>query len=432
MPSRQALLLRGARQVGKTFSVREFAKSFDNFLEINFLENFDYAKLFQGSSLSPEVIIPKIEAYFGVKIVEGKTLLFLDEIQACQEALLALRFFTEKAPNLHVVAAGSLLEFALSELPSFGVGRVTSLFMHPLSFCEFLESSDNNNLISYLRENQSSIFDNTLHKKCLELYKEFSIIGGMPQIVANYFEERDYNKCMRLLDSLILGYQDDFAKYKTRIDPLKLRNVFYSSARQAGRKFMYTKVQEGESTSGLSDALTLLTLAGIVIKVNKSSGNGIPLVAEIDAKSFKCLPLDIGIYNRLLSTPISELIIRDVVSLINKGASAEVMVASELLKSQNPFIKPEIYYWSRDVAGSAAEVDFLVQVNSNIIPIEVKSGTKGQMQSLFRYMKEKNCNFGVRSSTENFGEIILSESDNKKIKIIPIYWIGEWVKSASF
>jgi uncharacterized protein len=429
--SREVLLVRGARQVGKTFTIREFAKSFDTHLEINFLERHEYKSLFQNGSLSPETIIPRLEAYFGVSLTVGKSLLFLDEIQACPEALETLRFFHEKAPDLHVIAAGSLLEFALQELPSFGVGRVASLFMHSLSFSEFLFAIGEFKLYYYVKGNKYQPLEEIFHGKLLELYRVYSIIGGLPKVVATYITTKSLTECTRLLDSLILSYEDDFAKYKTRIDPLKIRQVFDSVAKQAGAKFVYTRATQGESTLGISQALQTLILAGIVHKIERTSANGVPLGAEVDERNFKVIPFDIGIYNRLLGTPISELVIGDIASLIHSGASAEVFCGTELIKSQDAYSRPKLYYWSRETPGSNAEVDYLISVGANIIPIEVKAGTKGQMQSLYLLMREKNYPHAVRTSAENFGAFPATPTqiEGATVQIVPVYWIGEWARS---
>ena len=210
------LLIRGARQVGKTKTIREFGKQFDVFIEINFKESPRLKTLFQDQ-LSPAEICENIAAINKTSIVPGKTLLFFDEIQSCQEAIASLRFFYEKMPDLHVIAAGSLLEFALAEMPTFGVGRIRSLFMYPLSFSEFLLGSGEQELYEKVKQaNPSNPISEILHARLVELTQKFICLGGMPEVIATYIETKDLHRCQQLLDDLIISIQTDFAKYKRK------------------------------------------------------------------------------------------------------------------------------------------------------------------------------------------------------------------------
>jgi predicted AAA+ superfamily ATPase len=425
-PSRQVLLVRGARQVGKTFSIRQFAKSFASFIEVNFLETPEVAKFFTSGSLAPDEIIEKLEIYYGVSIESGESLLFFDEIQECKEALIALRFFQEKYPSLHVIAAGSLLEFALSEIPSFGVGRVDSIFMYPLSFEEFLGALGQQKIASAIRSaSPFKILDPTLHTKATGLLRIYTIVGGLPAIVHSYQQTKDINLCMSKIDSILLGYEDDFAKYKTRINPLKLRETLRAAAQQAGRKFVYSHINSTSSTTGYDQSLELLRLAGLIYKVQRSSANGIPLGGEIDQKSFKTLLFDIGVYHRLLGLTISKILVDDEISFVNRGALAEVLCGTELIVHSPPTSRAALYYWSREQRGSNAEVDYLIQQNNEILPIEVKAGTKGKMQSLYLFLSEKKKTRGVRCSMENFSHFT-SPQESALVEVVPLYGIGAY------
>jgi predicted AAA+ superfamily ATPase len=217
-PDHKVLLLRGARQVGKSSAVRNLGKQFEYFLEVNFEEDREVRRFFEGGSLSPLPIIEKLSIKYGVPIVAGKTLLFFDEIQACIPAISSLRFFYEKMPELHVVAAGSLLEFALEEIPSFGVGRITSMFMYPFSFYEFLTALGEDMLLNAIRKADSTNpLHEVIHNKTIELLKRFLVVGGMPEAVVKYVKTTDLLQVQKVLNSLLVSLKNDFAKYKKQV-----------------------------------------------------------------------------------------------------------------------------------------------------------------------------------------------------------------------
>jgi predicted AAA+ superfamily ATPase len=413
-PSRKPLLIRGARQIGKTSAVRHLADSFDHYIEVNFEESQSYKKVFE-SGLDILEIAEQISLLSNRPLLPGKTLLFLDEIQSCPEAISLLRFFYEKIPDLHVIAAGSLLEFALSELSSFGVGRVRSVFMYPLSFDEFLNATGEQAILKYL---EKADFKHTLsepiHSKLLLLHKKFMIVGGMPEAVKALSAGKTMLEVQRILDDLVISVQDDFAKYKSRFSAQRLVEVFNAIVMQTGKKFSYSYPNATLNYSQIKEAIELLRLAGLIYPVTHSASNGIPLGAEINPKKTKYLIFDTGIYQRLLGLEIGELMIMDDFSAINKGNIAELVVGLELIKSEDPYVRKDLYYWHREAKNSQAEVDYVHQFGRQIVPIEVKSGTKGSMQSLFLFLEEKNIPFGLRISSENFGEI-------DRLKILPLY-----------
>ncbi len=412
-PKRKILLLRGARQVGKTYSIRELGKTFSSFVEVNFEENPEIKSFFE-KSLNPWEIIEKLAIYFGTAIIPGESLLFFDEIQACPEALKSLRFFYEKIPELHVAAAGSLLELAIADLPSFGVGRIESLFMYPLTFAEFMAAAGDQKLNSLIAEAApENPLDSVIHEKILAKLKIFQIIGGMPEVVKDYLETKDFNRCQKQLDNLETSWVDDFAKYKKRSPVLRLQEVFKAIVFQTGSKFKYSSIAAGR-TESYKDALELLIKAGLAYKVCHTSARGLPLGAQINEKKFKILIFDSGIYQRILGLNLSEYIASDLQQLINKGYLAELFTGLELIKSASPYSYPELYYWHREERSSNAEVDFVIQGKSGVVPLEVKSGTKGQMQSLHIFLNERNLCKGVRISAENF-------SRYDKITTIPLY-----------
>ncbi len=413
-PERKVLLLRGARQVGKTYSVRALGKTFEHFLEINFEESQEVKTFFEGS-LDPKALCEKLTAYSNIPLIPGKSLLFFDEIQACPDALRSLRFFYEKMPGLHVVAAGSLLEFVLSEIPSFGVGRITSLYVYPLSFYEFLWATGNDALYELLKEkNISDPLDEPLHTKLLDLYRTHQIIGGLPEVVDAYSQERDLRACQMIIDQLRGSIIDDFAKYKKNIPQSKLEETFRSIAFQAGGKFKYANISTEESSKDYKNALELLIQAGLAYTIYHTSAQGIPLGTHIDHKKFKAILFDTGIHQRIVGLDLAQYLITKGQKLINEGNLAEVYVGLELAKASPSLLKPQLYYWHREAKSANAEVDYVIQKNDEIIPLEVKSGTKGQMQSMYIFLNERNLQKGIRLSQENFGVY-------DSIQTIPIY-----------
>ena len=412
--SRKSLLVRGARQVGKTYSVRNLGKSFRYFLEVNFEMEKEVRQFFQ-SDLNPDNICTNLSAYYNIPITDGETLLFFDEIQACIPAISSLRFFYEKRPDLHVVAAGSLLEFAIKELPSFGLGRITSMYMYPLSFDEFLLAQGQDAL--YQAKNQASPFsplNPALHNKLTNLLKQFLLTGGLPEVVKSFIETNDLRKAQMILDQLISGLEDDFAKYKKRVPVSRIREVYHSIVNQSGNKFIFSKASNTANQKQIKETLHLLEMAGLTYKVQHSSASGLPLGAGIRPNRFKMILFDHGIFQRILGLNLSEHLLANNFSAINKGELAEQFVGMEFVKNFSPHIRPQLYYWHREKRGSTAEVDYLLQINSNIIPVEVKSGTQGKMQSLFLFLKEKKIHTGVRISLENFNHY-------DKIHVFPLY-----------
>jgi len=416
--NRKVLLLRGARQVGKTFVARELGQSFKYFLEVNFEKNLDVHQFFE-QNLDPERICANLSAFYGIPVIDGQTLLFFDEVQSCPKAIQSLRFFYESRQGLHLIAAGSLLEFALADLPSWGVGRIRSVFMHPLSFDEFLTANKEDSLIEVKK---SATFDKPLaqpfHDKLVDYLKRFLLIGGMPEVVKTYIENStDILKVRNVLSDISLSYFDDFAKYKKQSPLLRLREVLGSVVRQAGGKFIYSNSGALSNPNQAKEALELLEMAGLVYKVYHSSGQGVPLGAEANYKKFKALIHDTGIFQHNASLKLSEYLIAKRIDTLNKGNIAEIFVGLEMIKYSDVHEKMELFYWHREKRGSNAEVDYLFEKDGRIIPIEVKSGTSGKMQSMNLFLREKMAPKGVRISMENFSEY-------GKIQVVPLYAIS--------
>lgn len=418
---RKPLLLRGARQVGKSSVVRNLGRKFKHYLEVNFESDKDVKIFFQGN-LDPKAICEKLSLYYEVLVVPGETLLFLDEIQGCRDALASLRFFYERYPELHLIAAGSLLEFALTDVPSFAVGRVRSIFLYPMSFDEFLSAVSLDGLKQVKRQGDPSHpIDEVFHKRLNEQLRKFLILGGMPEVVSTYVQTGDMLKCMQVLDDLRISFHDDFAKYKENVPTLRIREVFDSVAEQAGGRFMYTKASRESNYRQVKEAVDLLIMSGLVIPVYKNSATGLPIGAGVNTSIFKLLVIDTGLLQRMAQLDISRMMVSDDWEMVNKGAIAEQFAALELLKSGSPYTTTQLYFWQREAKNSNAEVDFIVQCNEGILPIEIKSGMKGSMRSLYLFLDEKNIAYGVRSSMENFSEY-------DRIKVCPLYALGDFVR----
>jgi predicted AAA+ superfamily ATPase len=251
-----------------------------------------------------------------------------------------------------------------------------------------------------------------IHEKLLDYLRKFFVLGGLPEVVHSFSESRDYLRAQQILDRLISGYEDDFAKYKKRVPVSRLREVFRYIVLQAGKKFNVSKASESSNHAQIKEALDLLEMAGLVYRVQHTAANGIPLGAEVNPKNFKVLLFDHGIFQRILGLELSSFLTEKDISTVNKGNLAEQYVGTEILKNQAT--RPQLYYWHREKRGSSAEVDFLVQKNHDIMPLEVKSGLQGKMQSLQIFLAEKRISLGTRISMENFGKY-----DN--IRVIPLY-----------
>ena len=408
--------------MGKTYIVRELAKEFKHFLEINFEKNTETHGFFD-QNLDPQRICTNLSAYFRVPIIEGETLLFFDEIQSCSKAIQALRFFYESKPKLHVIAAGSLLEFALSDLTSWGVGRIRSMYMYPLSFDEFLMANEEDALIEMKKDaSAAKPLIPAFHEKLKEYLRYFLLIGGMPEAIKTFIGNRtDMRSVQNVLSDIATSYYDDFAKYKGRIPVLRLREVMNSVVKQAGGKYIYSKAGFLSNPTQAKEALDLLEMAGLVYKVFHSSGQGVPLGSGVNFKKFKCILHDSGIFQQIAGLRISDLMVAKNIDLLNKESIAEAFVGGEIIKYSHEIEKKQLYYWHREKRGSNAEVDYLLEAGTKIIPLEIKSGTTGKMQSMNLFINEERSSEGIRISLENF-------SKYGKISVIPLYAVSNLIQ----
>jgi hypothetical protein len=411
---RRPLLLRGARQVGKTYAAQQLGKQFTSFVEIN-LETQPGARIIFEKDLDAQRIMRDLALFARKPIIPGETHLFIDEIQITPNAITALRYFYEQIPDLHVIAAGSLLDFAIEQV-GIPVGRVESLYMYPMSFIEFLLSMKDDLFVQeILSHSVEEHLSEPAHNKILSILGEYIAIGGMPGVVACWVETKDPSRCFALQHALIDTYRQDFAKYAKKNQIQYIDVVFNNIPQQLGRKFKYSDIEGDFRKRELSPALDLLVTAGIANKVTHSSGQGIPLGANIDPQCYKVIFLDIALAQAILGLELEDWFLNPMQQFVNKGELVESLVGQELLAYANPHSKSQLYYWQRNAPSSTAEVDYLMQSGEKIIPIEVKSGVGSTLRSLHLFLESHpNTPYGVRFSTQNY-----SKHDN--IQSLPLY-----------
>jgi predicted AAA+ superfamily ATPase len=412
------LLLRGARQVGKSYVIEKFGREhFEQLVTINFELQPELMACFD--SLDPTEIINTIFLLTRQKIEAKKTLLFLDEIQDCPNAIRALRYFKEKLPGLHVIGAGSLLEFVLNagnfRLP---VGRMLSMYLKPLSFKEFLDAGGHMPLREFIENvTLTTTISTPVHEKLLKLMHTYMVLGGMPGILQAYFSQHDLSECQHLQTNLLSIYRQDFGKYASQSDYRYLQRLYEKIPGLVGEVFKYSKVDADMKSRDIKDALYMLQNAGLVYPIYSTSATGIPLASLVNEKKFKLLFLDIGLVTRASKLDAALMLNQDVL-LVNRGMLAEQFVGQELLAYTSCFEESRLYYWVREQKSSMAEVDYVTTVDTHIIPIEVKAGSTGHLRSIKIFMQEKKSLLGVR-----FSQQALCYADN--ILSMPLYMVGE-------
>jgi len=429
---RKPLVIRGARQVGKTYLVRSFAgEYFDRLLEINFEQEPDIALLF--SSNKPHKIIELLELQFNIPISNGGILIFLDEVQAAPEVLRSLRYFYEEAPEQYIITAGSLLEFAFEE-PSFSmpVGRIEYLYLGPMQFEEFLLASGKDNIVSFLSNfNYQDTIPKPIHLQLIDLMRTFFVTGGMPEPVSTYLESHSWQECESVKYALFKTFQDDFNKYGRQVKNQRLQFLFKKIPLVVGNKFKYVNIDRHERAGDLAKALNLLCLAHLVYRVQHSSCTGIPLSATADARKFKTIFLDVGIMSTACGLNLLDYEKVEDVMLINSGSICEQYIGQHLLFSQQFFKEPELHYWVREKKGSSAEVDYVIAEGPRIVPVEVKAGKSGSLKSLQIFINEKCPDICVRFNSEppSFfkGLTTLPDQQNTPFRLLslPLYMAGQ-------
>ena len=410
--NRMPLIVNGARQVGKTYILKEFGAScFENTIYVHLENQVAVAAIFEGD-LNPTRIIQYLEATYNQPIKAGRTLIIFDEIQSSERALMALKVFCEEAPQYHVVSAGSLLGMAVNrEKYSFPVGKVDEINMYPLDFEEFLWAMGKR----FFAEETKSHFDdckpfeNGIHQMLIELYRQYLITGGMPAVVKQFIETQSFIDIVDIQSRIVNEYLADMAKYATASTSVKIRACYNSIPTQLAKentKFQYKVVQKGGSTTLFGESIDWLESAGIVLKCQKTTQGLMPIAAYADLSDFKLYMADVG-----LLTMKSGLAYQTILSTIEQdnnflGALAENYVAQQFKSKQIP-----LYYWKND---NTAEVDFVLQTDSGIIPVEVKKGKRNKAISMNLFAKKYNSPYSIRISQKHFG------FDNH-IKAVPLY-----------
>lgn len=399
---RKPLILRGARQVGKSWLVRTWgAQRFGRVVEVNLERRPEAAGCF--ASNDPQAVLQRLEVQLGQRIPsDGSALLFLDEIQAVPEVLAKLRWFAEELPQVPVIAAGSLLDFTLADHQfAMPVGRISYLHLEPMGFIEFCHACGEERLATWLHESLTldvirSGMPVALHRQALGLFRTWLLVGGMPAAVEAFARDRSFLPVAEIHRELLATMRDDFAKYANRIHHRRLAATWDSVPRQLGGKFTYSQVDREERAAALRQALDLLALARLCYRIVATDGRGLPLGAGADAKTQKVIHLDVGLASSALRLDLAALERAEDLVLVNEGAIAEQAVG-QLLRLIGPGSEdPTLWYWSREARSSAAEVDYLAAPTSHVLPIEVKAGAGGAMRSLHLFMAERKLRWATR------------------------------------
>lgn len=405
------LIIYGARQVGKTYTILSFGKEhYKNVAYINFEDNTEIAKIFE-QDLEIERIIRELSVKIGISILEEDTLIFFDEIQSCERALTSLKYFAENASKYHVIAAGSLLGIAINRQKySFPVGKVKMLTLYPLDFEEFLWALDKRDLADMIRECFLTDKELSLHNLANEYYRLYLAVGGMPRAILEYKEKQDMDFVTAILKDINNSYIADMAKYATTSETTKIiavYNIISAQLAKENKKFQYKLIKSGARAYEYETAINWLNASGIIVHCTKVREGKLPLSAFIDAESFKIYMSDVGLLCNKFGIPPNIVIVENNNLNDFKGALAENYVCSSLVQCG---LTP--YYWE---SNGKAEVDFVVQDKfGNIIPIEVKSGIHTKSKSLNVFKSLYNVSYSIRISTKNFGF-------ENGIKCIPLY-----------
>ncbi len=412
-PIRVPLIVRGARQVGKTFEIESFGREeFKNYVNVNFEFSSIYGQCFE--TFDPASIVSQIELLTNQKITPGETLLFLDEIQQCPKALQSLRYFKEQLPDLHLIAAGSLLEFAIRDEDfSYPVGRVQFAKLYPLSFEEFLIGLGDSSLQAALAS-----FDIAkppplaIHSQLLQKVKNYFVIGGMPASVNAFLKTHSYLEVKYAQKALWDAYEADFGKYANKTQHRHLKKIFEESPKLIGDHVKYSRIDPElpNPARSMKSAIELLKLAGLLHPINSTTAEGLPLLATEKQHVFKLVFLDIGLVEQVMNVDPHD-------SDLMTGALAEQFVGQELLATSDPFLEERLFFWTREKTSSSAEVDYVIAYKGHIFPVEVKAGKTGKLKSLHVFMEEKKTLFGIKISQD-------SMKWEKNILSVPFYMVA--------
>lgn len=412
--NRKPLVLKGVRQCGKTYLLKDFGnRYYDNVAYFNFEETDSLISVFEKDYDTKRIIL-ELELFLGKSIKPGATLIILDEIQECGRALTAMKYFCENAPEYHIVCAGSLLGIALQKQLSFPVGKVDFLTLYPMSFSEFLRACGSETLADYIENfKKGDTVPEPIGDKLTTFLRQYYITGGMPEVVSTWQKTNNIEEVERVQQNIINSYELDFAKHAPTKDFPKLTAIWRSIPEQLAKqntKFIFSHVKKGWRSKDLEDALEWLIAAGLVYKVCKIEKPFIPLSSYADDTSFKLYMADIGILRKLSKLPYEVILDATPNYKEFKGSLTENYVLCELVKS----VDETLYYWS---SGNTAEVDFILQSGSEIVPVEVKSERNVKARSLAEYRKKYTPKYSVKTSMKN-------ETNGEEVLNVPLYLIS--------
>ncbi len=412
-PDRKPLIVRGARQVGKSYTINHFGKThFTGKIHVvDFEKHPDWYRIFE-KNLVPARIINELEILLNEKISPGNDLLFFDEIQAAPKALRSLRYFYEDLPQMHVIAAGSLLEFALNTI-SFPVGRVQILDMHPMNFYEFLMATGKNKAAELILANPDTL-PGAIHEMLLDSLRHYMFVGGMPECVKIWRDRQSMAAVFEIQSGLVDTYRQDFSKYAPYVDKRSLNHALNAIGKNVGCQIKYTRLSDDFTGPTNKKAFDLLAMARIVHKVCASSPASLPLGTNASEKKFKSLVIDVGLMRCLNDLPANTEYVKNNLLFMYNGAMAEQFVGQEFISSGTG----NLYYWSREAKSSSAEVDYLIVRNNKIFPVEIKGGAAGKLRSMHLILQEyPQIDQGYVLSVAPYGKI-----PDQKLTFLPLYY----------
>lgn len=413
-PYRKPLLLMGARQVGKTTLLHQFGKeSYQNIVSLNFEDQPKLKRLFDND-LEPTRILKDLALALKVNIEPEKTLLIFDEIQECPNALNSLKYFNEEANEYHICGAGSLLGVRMAHTKGFPVGKVNFETLHPMNFIEFLDALEHPQISEYLQTFKiDQSINNAIHEKILQHLKEYFLVGGMPEAVKKYGETSDFTLVRKTHKEILLAYELDFTKHAPPTLVPKIKACFNSLTNQLAKenkKFIYAMVREGARARGYEDAVQWLLEAGLIHKIYHNHTPKLPLSAYEEQHIFKVYTLDVGLLNTMAELPTAAILKGNALFQEFHGSLTENFVTQALASQYQ-----RLHYWT---SGGRAEVDFVLQWEGTIYPLEVKSGTSKRKKSLMIYREKYNPPIALRTSPQN-----LDQQDG--FINVPLYLVGE-------
>lgn len=391
---RKSLILRGARQVGKTFSVRELGKTYGDFYEINFEKRADLHSVFE-KNFDPVRILRDLSIDRGEAIRPGETLLFFDEIQACPQAMLSLRYFYEEMHELHVIGAGSLLEFAIEQI-GVPVGRVQTLTVFPMSFAEFLVARGQMSLLEAIWE-QVEVSE-VVRDNAVRFLSEYFVVGGLPEVVGSWVASEEPWKVGEKLSTMVNTYRQDFEKYAKKSQLKYLNLLLQHIPLQIGRKFKFQGIGEYRKRE-LAPSLELMEKAQIIQMVYNTSGQGVPLGAQADLERYKVILFDVGVTQQLLGLDVKGWFLKPEEEVVNHGELVESFIGQEMMAYAAPGTRNPLYYWQREMRGSEAEVDYLSTIEGEVVPVEVKAGKGSTLKSMHSFLaSHQKSTYGIKVS----------------------------------